>query len=116
MQATSSTHTAEVDAGLLKVHSLAAPLLRTITAEGEAVEPLPPSLQPIADRPVMAATYAGERWCECDLAAGFSRWHGSRSLLAVRRALARCGFDGATTDALLLHMKRERADCPYYYR
>lgn len=116
MQATSSTHTAEVHAGVLKVHSLSAPMLRTITAEGETVGPLPPSLSAIAARPVFAATYAGDRYAEVDLSAGFSRWHGPRSLLAVRKALRRCGFDRGTVDSLLRHMKREQASCPSYYR
>ena len=116
MQATSTTHTADVHAGVLKVHALTAPLLRTITAEGTTVQPLPPSLRPIAERPVFAATYAGDRWCEVDLSAGFQRWHGPKSLVAVRKALARCGFDHGTTDSLLRDMKRAKAPCPYHYR
>jgi hypothetical protein len=116
MQATSSTHTAAVDAGVLKVHALTAPMLRTITAEGTTVGPLPPSLRAIAERPVFAASYAGDRYAEVDLSAGFSRWHGPKSLQAVRTALGRCGFDRATTDSLLRDMKRVQADCPYYYR
>ncbi len=115
MQATSTTHTAEVHAGVLNVHSLSAPMLRTVTAEGETVEPLPPLLRPIAERPVMAATYAGDRWCEVDLSAGFGRWHGGKSLVAVRKALGRCGFDRSTTDSLLSDMKREWASCPHHY-
>jgi len=116
MQATSSTHAAEVHAGVLRVHALTAPMLRTVTADGETVGPLPPSLRPIADRPVFAATYAGDRYAEVDLAAGFSRWHGPKSLVSVRRALSRCGFDRSTTDSLLRDMKREQASCPSYYR
>jgi len=116
MQATSPTHTAAVHAGVLKVHSLSPPMLRTVTAQGETVEPLPPSLSAIAARPVFAATYAGDRYAEVDLSAGFSRWHGSKSLVAVRRALGRCGFDRGTVDSLLSDMKAVQADCPYYYR
>jgi len=116
MQATSDTHRADVTDGVLRVHALTAPMLRTVTAEGETVEPLPPLLRPIAERPVMAATYAGDRYAEVDLCAGFQRWHGSKSLLAVRKALGRCGFDGPTTDSLLRDMKRQQADCPHYYR
>jgi hypothetical protein len=116
MQATTATHTAEVDAGVLRVHALNAPLLRTITPEGETVGPLPPSLSAIAARPVFAATYMGDRHAEVDVCAGFQRWHGSKSLVSVRRALGRCGFDRSATDSLLKHMKREQADCPHYYR
>lgn len=89
-------------------------MLRTITAEGETIEPLPPSLRPIAERPTFAATYAGDRYAEVDLSAGFQRWHGPKSLVAVRKALGRCGFDGPTTDSLLKDMKREQASCPHY--
>ena len=116
MQATSTTHTAAVDAGVLRVHALSAPMLRTITADGETVGPLPPSLRPIAERPVFAAVYAGDRYAEVDLCAGFQRWHGPRSLVSVRKALGRCGFDGATTDSLLKEMKSVQASCPSYYR
>jgi len=116
VQATSETHRADVSNGILMVHSLSAPMLRTITAEGETVEPLPPSLRPIAERPVFAAVYAGDRYAEVDLCAGFQRWHGPKSLVAVRKALARCGFDHGTTDSLLRDMKRVQASCPYHYR
>jgi len=116
MRATSETHRAEVCEGVLRVHSLTAPMLRTITPEGETVEPLPPLLRPIAERPVFAATYAGGADAEIDRCAGFQRWHGRQSLVAVRRALGRCGFDEPTTDSLLKHMKREQASCPYHYR
>jgi len=115
VQATSDTHRVDVTEGVLRVHALSAPLLRTITAEGETVEPLPPLLRPIAERPVFAATYAGDRWCEVDLSAGFGRWHGGESLVAVRRALARCGFDRHATDSLLRAMKRRQASCPHHY-
>ena len=116
MQATSPTHMASVIDGILKVHALTAPMLRTITAEGETIQPLPLSLASIAARPVFAATYAGDRYAEVDLSAGFQRWHGSKSLVAVRRALARCGFEGSATDSLLRDMKRQPTSCPHHYR
>ena len=115
MQVTSETHRAEVNEGVLRVHSLTAPQLAVTTAQGTTVQPLPPSLFAIAARPVFAATYAGDRYAEVDLSAGFQRWHGSKSLLAVRQALRRCGFDRSTTDSLLRDMKQAQADCPYYY-
>ena len=98
------------------VHALTPPHLAVTTAEGTTVRPLPPSLSAIAERPVFAATYAGNGTTTVDLCAGFQRWHGSKSLQAVRQALGRCGFDRVTTDDLLRHMKAEQAACPYYYR
>ena len=115
MQATSETHRAEVSDGILRVHALTPPQLAVTTAQGTTIQPLPPLLRPIAERPVFAATYAGDLHAEVDLCAGFQRWHGSESLLAVHKALQRCGFDRTTTDSLLRDMKRERADCPHYY-
>jgi len=115
MQGTSNTHRAEVREGVLKVHALTAPQLRVTTAEGTTIQPLPPSLSSIATRPVFAATYAGDRYADVDLYAGFQRWHGPKSLVSVRKALGRCGFDRDTTDSLLKQMKREQALCPHYY-
>jgi hypothetical protein len=116
MQTTSETHRAEVSDGILRVHALTPPQLAVTTAQGTTIQPLPPLLRPIAERPVFAATYVGDRYAEVDLCAGFQRWHGSKSLQTVRKALGRCGFDRSTTDSLLRDMKREQADCPYYYR
>ncbi len=56
------------------------------------------------------------RYAEVDLCAGFSRWHGPKSLVSVRQALGNCGFDRVTTDGLLRQMKREQASCPHYYQ
>jgi hypothetical protein len=115
MQAISTTHRAEVNKRVLKVHALATPQLQVKTSEGTSVQPLPASLARVAAMPVFAATYAGERYAEVDLCAGFQRWHGNKSLVSVRKALGRCGFGRDTTDSLLKQMKREQASCPSYY-
>jgi len=115
MQAISTTHRAEVNEGVLKVHALATPQLQVTTSEGTSVQPLPPSLASIAGQPVFAATYAGDRYADVDLCAGFQRWHGSKSLVSVRKALGRCGFDRATTSSLLKQMKATQVSCPSYY-
>lgn len=116
MRVTSSTHRAEVTEGVLRVYALAVPQLRVTTPEGTTVQPLPPSLSALATRPVFAATYAGDRYAEVDLCAGFSRWHGPKSLVSVRQALGNCGFNRVATDSLLKQMKREQASCPHYYQ
>ena len=116
MGPTSETHRAEVSGGVLRVHALAAPMLRVTTPAGTNAQPLPPLLKPIAERPVMVATHAGHRRAEVDVCVGFQRWHGTKPLVAVRAALGRCGFDRGTADSLLRAMKRERSTCPHHYR
>ena len=113
------TYTATVnDYGVLKLHQAKERHLQkvTFTSQGTTVEQVPYAAlgNAFAATPVVAATYAGDRYANVDLDAGWQRWNGLKSLLWLRKGLCKAGFDKQQVNDLLREMKKEgpHTSCP----
>ena len=123
MELQTATHTASVENGVLKVHTLVKRDRMSITRVDEngvctyATEPLPATLQAYFNfAPILAAVYAGDDNADVDLDCGAQRWRGYKPLTWIRDGLKKAGFDRKQINAILAEMNAvEDASCPHYY-
>jgi hypothetical protein len=109
MKINTPTHSVEVVDGTLKLQAVSRHLtVVKIGPEGTAVEAVPYSkLGPrFAATPVLAATWAGDRYANVDLDCGAQRWRGTKSLVWVRSGLYNAGFDKRQVDSLFRQMRK----------
>ena len=111
MNIQAGTYTATVNGhGVLKLHQAKERYIQTVTVtpEGQTVEAVPYSAigNAFASTPIVAATYAGDRYANVDLDCGCQRWNGMKSLMWLRNGLSKAGFDKPQVDDLLREMKK----------
>jgi hypothetical protein len=110
--ATSHSHEAAVNEGQLWVNPLTPPKWYKTTHHPDGTtttEVLPERESPGGYRtilPTLIATYAGDRYLNADVECGAQRYNGRMSIVAVRRGMAKLGFDRAAIDKLLREVKR----------
>lgn len=114
MTVESDKYRAEVYGGLLKVWAKEPPVLVKTTWDNNGVEHSERQIlsKSFPKTPVFAATYEGNDSCEIDLDCGFKRWHGSKSLDDVEKALNNCGFALGHISDLIEEMCTVEQSCP----
>jgi hypothetical protein len=122
---TAEYHAYVDDNGLLKLFRLSQRHLTVTRFEGgvetveivgkdNADESTRKLLSFLQESPVCIAAYRkNDRAWECDIDAGFQRWHGYKSGAVISTALRNCGFDPVQIRALLAAGRRhDDVYCP----